>query len=238
MGFRSLHKVRTSSRSVRKVSYVESDESEEIDEGKKKKMLKDEADEEDGDSIEKVLWYQPKGMAEDAIRSKRPTEPVLLSHLFDAEPDWNEMEFLIKWKGQSHLHCQWKSFFELQNLSGFKKVLNYTKKVMEDVRYRMALSREEVERVIVDRISKAASGIVMSEYLVKWQGLSYAEATWERDIDIAFAQDAIDEYKIGACMEAAGASSGIPVLFVWSWANMREIKLYGIERKFTKNTGP
>lgn len=29
-------------------------------------------------------------------------------------------------------------------LSGFKKVLNYTKKVMEDVRYRKTFSREEV----------------------------------------------------------------------------------------------
>ena len=55
-------------------------------------------------------------MAEDALRNKRSTEPVLLSHLFDSEPDWNEMEFLIKWKGQSHLHCQWKSFSELQNV--------------------------------------------------------------------------------------------------------------------------
>jgi hypothetical protein len=34
------NEVRTSSRSVRKVSYVESDESEEIDEGKKKKAQK------------------------------------------------------------------------------------------------------------------------------------------------------------------------------------------------------
>ncbi|XVF04811.1 hypothetical protein REPUB_Repub05bG0117700 [Reevesia pubescens] len=217
--------VRTSSRSIRKVSYAESEESEEIDEGKKKKMLKDGAEEEDGDSIEKVLWHQPKGMSEDAIRNNRSTEPVLLSHLFDSEPDWNDMEFLIKWKGQSHLHCQWKSVFELQNLSGFKKVLNYIKKVMEDMRYRKALSREEievndvskemdldlikqnsqVERVIVDRISKDASGNVMSEYLVKWQGLSYAEATWEKDIDIAFAQDAIDEYK---AREAAMAVQG------------------------------
>ncbi|GLT50732.1 hypothetical protein SLA2020_241980 [Shorea laevis] len=207
--------VRTSSRSVRKVSYVESEESEDIDEGKKKKLQKDEAEEEDGDSIEKVLWHQPRGLAEEAIRNNRSTEPVLLSHLFDTPPDWNEMEFLIKWKGQSHLHCQWKSFSDLQNLSGFKKVLNYTKRVMEEVRYRRSLSREEievndvskemdldlikqnsqVERIISDRISKDGSGNVMSEYLVKWQGLSYAEATWEKDVDIAFAQDAIDEYK-------------------------------------------
>ncbi|GAY42250.1 hypothetical protein CUMW_065340 [Citrus unshiu] len=137
--------VRTSSRSVRKVSYVESDGSEELDEGKKKKPQKDEIEEEDGDSIEKVLWHQPKGTAEDAAKNGRSKEPVLMSHLFDSEPDWNEMEFLIKWKGQSHLHCQWKSFPELQNLSGFKKVLNYAKKVVEDVRFRKMVSREEIE---------------------------------------------------------------------------------------------
>lgn len=165
---------------------------------------KEEIEEEDGDSIEKVLWHQPKGMAEEALRNNRSTEPLLLSHLLDTEQDWNEMEFLIKWKGQSHLHCQWKSFSELQNvsfyfcyahinllgeisghckilcfikhypkesklnplviplrvivdfpsifclwwldlqLSGFKKVVNYTKKVMEDVKYRRTVSREEV----------------------------------------------------------------------------------------------
>lgn len=222
--------VRTSTRSVRKVSYVESDESEEVDEGKKKKLQKEEIEEDDSDCIEKVLWHQPRGMAEDALRNNRSTEPVLLSHLYDTEPDWNEIEFLIKWKGQSHLHCQWKPFSELQNLSGFKKVLNYTKKVTEDVRHRMAISREEievndvskemdldlikqnsqVERVIADRISKDSSGNVIPEYLVKWQGLSYAEATWEKDVDIAFAQEAIDEYK---AREAAMAVQGKMVDF-------------------------
>lgn len=209
------NETRTSSRSVRKVSYVESDESEEIEEGKNKKSQKDDIEEDDGDTIEKVLWHQPKGMAEEATRTNRSTHPVLLSHLFDTEPDWNEMEFLIKWKGQSHLHCQWKPLTELQNLSGFKKVLNYMKKVVEDVRFRKSVSREEievhdvskemdldlfkqncqVERIIAGRISKDSSGDVTPEYLVKWQGLSYAEATWEKDVDIAFAQDAIDEFK-------------------------------------------
>ncbi|KAK7300222.1 hypothetical protein RJT34_11062 [Clitoria ternatea] len=207
--------VRTSGRSVRKVSYVESEESDEADEGKKKKSHKEEIEEDDGDSIEKVLWHQPKGTAEDAQRNNRSTDPVLMSYLFDSEFDWNEIEFLIKWKGQSHLHCQWKSFAELQNLSGFKKVLNYTKKIMEDIRYRKTISREEievndvskemdldiikqnsqVERIIADRINKDNSGNVIPEYLVKWQGLSYAEATWEKDTDITFAQHAIDEYK-------------------------------------------
>ncbi|KAJ8560890.1 hypothetical protein K7X08_027080 [Anisodus acutangulus] len=210
------NELRTSSRrSARKVSYAESEESEEIDESKQKKSQKEEIEEEDGDSIEKVLWHQPKGMAEEARMNNKSADPMLLSHLYDSESDWNEMEFLIKWKGQSHLHCQWKSFVELQNLSGFKKVLNYTKRVTEDVKYRKTVSREEievndvskemdldiikqnsqVERVIADRISKDGYGNVVPEYLVKWKGLSYAEATWEKDVDIAFGQDAIDEYK-------------------------------------------
>lgn len=134
-----------------------------------------------------------------------------MSRIFDSEPDWNNVEFLIKWKGQSHLHCHWKSFIELQNvrlsfvlficinnnctyvlshtpflspinnpvsfffdlicnslifflfslflycntflcmkvqLSGFKKVLNYTKRVTEEIRYRMRISREEVNEFI------------------------------------------------------------------------------------------
>lgn len=76
----------------------------------------EEIEEDDGDSIEKVLWHQLKGTSEDAQMNNRSSEPVLTSHLFDSEFDWNEMEFLIKWKGQSHLHCQWKSFVELQNV--------------------------------------------------------------------------------------------------------------------------
>jgi chromodomain-helicase-DNA-binding protein 1 len=36
----------------------------------------------------------------------------------------------------------------------------------------------QVERIIADRITKDSSGNVVPEYLVKWQGLSYAEATW------------------------------------------------------------
>ena len=36
----------------------------------------------------------------------------------------------------------------------------------------------QVERLIADRVGKDSSGDVIPEYLVKWQGLSYAEATW------------------------------------------------------------
>jgi chromodomain-helicase-DNA-binding protein 1 len=53
----------------------------------------------------------------------------------------------------------------------------------------------QVERVFADRTTKIDSDNEVQEYLVKWKGLSFAEATWEKDIDIAFSQDAIYEYK-------------------------------------------
>lgn len=86
--------------------------------------FQEEIEEEDGDYIERVLWHQPKGTAEDAISKNESTEPVLLSRLFDSMPDWNDMEFLIKWKGLSHLHCQWKSFSELQNVCFIFRLLS------------------------------------------------------------------------------------------------------------------
>eukprot|EP00252_Welwitschia_mirabilis_P022955 TRINITY_DN6373_c0_g1_i2.p1 TRINITY_DN6373_c0_g1~~TRINITY_DN6373_c0_g1_i2.p1 ORF type:complete len:1772 (+),score=448.14 TRINITY_DN6373_c0_g1_i2:174-5489(+) len=210
--------LRSSSRSVRKVSYAESEESEEEQEERVKKRAKistEEVEEDDTDAIEKVLWHQPRGTAKKAQADNKPVEPSLISLPLDEELDWNEMEFLIKWKGQSYLHCQWQSLSELQHLSGFKKVLNYTKRVEEERSHRLALSREEaevhdvgkemelellrqyrqVERVFSDRNTKIDGDDEVQEYLVKWKGLSYAEATWEKDIDIAFAQDAIDEYK-------------------------------------------
>ncbi|GKA88790.1 hypothetical protein Tco_0810554, partial [Tanacetum coccineum] len=35
----------------------------------------------DGDSIEKVLWHQPKGMAKEAARTNKTTEPFLLHQI-------------------------------------------------------------------------------------------------------------------------------------------------------------
>ncbi|ONK67510.1 uncharacterized protein A4U43_C05F790 [Asparagus officinalis] len=211
--------LRSSGRTVRKVSYVESEESEKEDEErstKAQKLVQDDADENDIDTIERVLWYQPEGMAEDAIKNNKSAQPSVLSTIPGPEPEWDNVEFYIKWKGQSYLHCQWKSLSDLQNLTGFKKVLNYIKRVSDERKRKNALSREEaevhdvskemeldllkqysqVERIFADRISKTSNDDIVPEYLVKWQGLSYAEATWEKDTDIAFAQYAIDEYKV------------------------------------------
>ena len=82
-----------------------------------KRTLQDDADEDDSDSIERVLWHQPKGAAEAAIRNNKSALPSVLSTMSDSELEWDNVEFYVKWKGQSYLHCQWKSFSDLQNVS-------------------------------------------------------------------------------------------------------------------------
>ncbi|CAL5085232.1 unnamed protein product [Urochloa decumbens] len=227
----SHNELRTSGRrrTVKKISYAESEESDDSEE-KSTKQQKEEPEEEDGETIERVLWHQPKGVAEEAMRNDQSAQPSVVGLPSDFNQQWDELEFYIKWKGQSYLHCQWKTLSELQSVSGFKKVLNYTKRVAEELRYKRALSREEVEvhdvgkemeldlikqysqveRIFADRVSKADGDDVVPEYLVKWQGLPYAESTWEKDTDIEFAQDAIDEYK---AREAASAILGKTVDF-------------------------
>lgn len=46
------------------------------------------------------------------------------------------------------LKCNTSCLYERLQLSGFKKVLNYTKKIMEDMRYRRSISREEVNILV------------------------------------------------------------------------------------------
>lgn len=77
------------------------------------KGILEDAEEDDGDSIEKVLWHQAINMPENVA-----SQPVDLNTNFDPESDWNNVEFYIKWKGHSYLHCQWKPYTELQNVSG------------------------------------------------------------------------------------------------------------------------
>jgi len=80
------------------------------------------------------------------MRNDQSAQPTVVSLPPDFNQQWDELEFYIKWKGQSYLHCQWKTLSELQSVSGFKKVLNYTKRVAEELRYKRALSREEVNQ--------------------------------------------------------------------------------------------
>ena len=52
---------------------------------------------------------------------------------FDPETDEKEVQYLIKWKGWSHLHNTWESIASLkdQKANGMKKFDNYKKKEQE-----------------------------------------------------------------------------------------------------------
>jgi hypothetical protein len=81
--------------------------------------LKEDQDEEDAETIERVIWYQPKGVAEDALRNDRSTQPTVMSMPSDFDLQWDDVEFYIKWKGQSYLHCQWKTLSELRSVRAY-----------------------------------------------------------------------------------------------------------------------
>ena len=51
----------------------------------------------------------------------------------DPEKDDTELQYLIKWKNWSHLHCTWetKDGLHLQKVKGLKKLDNYIKRVDE-----------------------------------------------------------------------------------------------------------
>lgn len=108
-----------------------------------------------------------------------------------------EEQYLIKWKGWSHIHCTWESMATLveQKVKGIKKLENYIKKEndieawrrhanVEDIDYYecqlelqqdLLKSYNNVERIIAE--SQKPDGAL--DYLCKWESLPYAEATWE-----------------------------------------------------------
>lgn len=151
---------------------------------------------------------------------------------------WKAKEFYVKWARHSYIHCSWDSYATLAQLGGFKRVLNYCRKIDVEAVQRMNMGAEEreaadvrramqeelekeytqVDRIIAERSTpqaildnqalhnqenfngltsnavahtddptqrndRNASDIHM-QYLCKWQGLPYSDATWETKADI------------------------------------------------------
>lgn len=142
---------------------------------------------------------------------------------------WKFWQFYVKWARCSHIHNSWDTYQTLSMLGGFKRVLNYCKRVdalaakrahmtveeLEEVDWRQSMEEEivqqykQVERVFGERLHAASQRAEhgyhtteggeenVEQYLVKWSGLPYADATWEsaKDLIDAGAQDKIDEYR-------------------------------------------
>lgn len=111
---------------------------------------------------------------------------------------FTETQYLIKWKGWSHIHNTYESEQSLkeQNVKGIKKLENYIKREKdiemwrkyagtEDIDYfecqqelhsELLKSYYNVERIIAEVEKADGSGI---DYLCKWESLPYSDATWE-----------------------------------------------------------
>uniref|UniRef100_A0A8V5GVW2 DNA helicase n=1 Tax=Melopsittacus undulatus TaxID=13146 RepID=A0A8V5GVW2_MELUD len=118
---------------------------------------------------------------------------------FEKSKELGEVQYLIKWKGWSHIHNTWETEETLkqQNVKGMKKLDNYKKKDLETKRWLKNASPEDVEYYncqqeltddlhkqyqIVERIiahSNQKSEAGYPDYYCKWQGLPYSECSWE-----------------------------------------------------------
>ncbi|XP_031210497.1 chromodomain-helicase-DNA-binding protein 1 isoform X2 [Mastomys coucha] len=134
---------------------------------------------------------------------------------FERNKEPGDIQYLIKWKGWSHIHNTWETEETLkqQNVRGMKKLDNYKKKDQETKRWLKNASPEDVEyyncqqeltddlhkqyqiveRIIAHSNQKSAAGL--PDYYCKWQGLPYSECSWEDGALISKKfQTCIDEY--------------------------------------------
>lgn len=119
---------RTSGRSVARVSYAESDDSDDSEGGGRRSAAARARQEplpafEEGenfdDEVERVLAHREMAAPEEGAEGlgADPSDP------------WTRRELYIKWKRYSYIHCSWDTKATLSQLAGFKRVLNYIKRV-------------------------------------------------------------------------------------------------------------
>lgn len=115
---------------------------------------------------------------------------------FDPKAE-GEMQYLIKWKGWSHIHNTWESEETLkeQKVKGMKKLENYIKRENDIAAWRRYANPEDidyfecqqelhqellktyntVDRIIAQNVKDDGN----IDYYCKWESLPYMEATWE-----------------------------------------------------------
>ena len=196
------HSSRKLGSSREKPSYVVPDTDEDVDEDTVQSWTVEGEDEaaEDVPTVDKVLdQRQGRRTATGPATTVYSVKQVGDPNAGGEEDSDREQQYLIKWKGYSHLHNTWESDGSLERMSakGMKKVDNYMKKQLDIARWKKHSNPEDVEYMecqmemendmlssytkverIVDR-TPGLDGAEYPDYYVKWRNLPYSEATWE-----------------------------------------------------------
>ena len=145
-GWRTSRNTRGAGAEARgKVDYVVPDTDEDVDEDTVQSWTFEEEEPDNSPTVEKVLEVR-----EGAVGA---TGPATTAYSVEAAGDPNtrggarEQQFLIKWKGYSHLHNTWESDASLaaHTAKGLKKVENFVKRQEEVNDWKTVSSPEDVE---------------------------------------------------------------------------------------------
>ncbi|XP_050542494.1 chromodomain-helicase-DNA-binding protein 1 isoform X2 [Daktulosphaira vitifoliae] len=192
-----FNKSRNARRRPNAVSYKEESEKSDSDDYLEKEEVEEKEEEPDNsETIEKVLSQRlgKKGVIGNITTMyavENNGDPNI-----DCFPEEKETQYLIKWKGWSHIHNTWESIDSLQNqkVKGLKKIDNFIKRENSLNAWRDQMSPEDFEYYecqlelqqdllksynTVERIIGESKNSDQKEYYVKWQSLPYSDATWE-----------------------------------------------------------
>ncbi|KAG8231203.1 hypothetical protein J437_LFUL010900 [Ladona fulva] len=146
---------------------------------------KEEGSKEENEAKKEEL--KPKETAKEEVDEESDEEDVEVE-VVDVE------EYFVKYRNFSYLHCEWKTEEEL--MKGDKrmaaKIKRFKQKMGQNTNIFENLEDEPFnpDYVEVDRVLDVAehkdpnTGKTTKNYLVKWKGLQYEDATWELEEDI------------------------------------------------------
>lgn len=141
--------------------------------------------------VESILGWRKMGTScSDGKEGKRSEEEMAMESAVDAllaaaDGDEQNLEFLVKYIGRSHIHNEWVAESTLMQIAK-RKVLNFKKRygcdISDSVPVNLTAESWSIpERFISRRPAPRGPGW---EILVKWKDLGIENATWECETDV------------------------------------------------------
>ena len=150
------------------------------------------------------------------------------------EKSWKngDVEFLIKWRGFSHLHNEWLSYPVLKNArvapGKLRKLDIYIQTALEEQESLAFMDKENLEEMAVEKelsLALARDYVKMEAvlditeyksrtfYLVKWKSLMEKDATWEEEAAICHQENfklLVDRFQDREFSPSAGGTARMP----------------------------